>query len=287
MSKPDEISITHYASTADRWGDMCIANLGNRGIFMIDGGKTCGNLGKPPGDVEKLFNEIRGKQFDFVLSHWHDDHYGYIKYKTRGQGVPKHIYYGFVIPSICEFGNYPPNGCFGPNEQKNVANGVDIYASALQNPVDQNDNSMVTVIRVGAVNYFSFGDATKETLNFTTSMGSIFNQIQGCTNPIIKLPHHGSHENCQAVFDRLNPKKCYRFIISGHGGDNIERTIDMFLVGDDNKNRVFLVGKYKSESINGFVKRKQNMYGDRFIYTNYATVNTDGTITVTSWKFQK
>lgn len=70
------MKITHFASTADRYGDMCIVDLDKLKI-MIDGGAT-------KTDALLLYNNMIGDYKKlFVLSHWHSDHSAYLSYQNH------------------------------------------------------------------------------------------------------------------------------------------------------------------------------------------------------------
>lgn len=86
---------------------------------------------------------------------------------------------------------------------------------------------MVTVIIYGDITYFSFGDATPEAINRYNY--EIFDLIMNSRYPIIKLPHHGSKDNCYALLDKINNRGDIKYIISGLGGNYVYDTVNAVL----------------------------------------------------------
>ncbi|MDR2965085.1 MAG: hypothetical protein LBU88_04850 [Treponema sp.] len=228
------VSITHYAPSADTKGDMCIVDFfGNK--VMIDGGETGVDARllntelrkQPPGAAVRLPGIGSRKQpFTFILSHWHADHYGYLEHiRTLGNiQKPNEIIYGVGdIPShlfylFCE----ESSRCIASKSPDCVQSSCRVFASNVCKDVakDENDLSMVTVVYADGFNFFSFGDASSEAIR--TSYDEVFQQINACPNPIIKLPHHGSYNDCNALLDKLEKKdKKYIFVISGLGATDV------------------------------------------------------------------
>lgn len=148
-----------------------------------------------------------------------------------------------------------------------------IYSSRLLD-IDENSNSMVTVILYDNINYFSFGDATPDAVNSYNE--EIFYLINNSPNPIIKLPHHGSLGNCSALLEKIN-NNGIRYIISGLGGDYVYNTVNAVLSIDSNY--LYWVAKqdsnyYGTESF----RQAQYRYRNRFVYANRVIVNPDGSI---------
>ena len=255
------MKITHFASTADRYGDMCIVDLDKLKI-MIDGGAT-------KTDALLLYNNMIGDYKKlFVLSHWHSDHSAYLSYQNHniktilGRGCN-----GLVYPDdndiTIETGNDYVLWDF-----------IKIYSSRLLD-IDENSNSMVTVILYDNINYFSFGDTTPDAIkNYNKE---IFYLINNRPNPIIKLPHHGSLGNCSALLEKINNNGKIRYIISGLGGDYVYDTVKAVL--SNVSNYLYWVAKRDSNyyGTESFRQAQQN-YGNRFVYANRVIVNPDGSI---------
>ena len=252
--------ITHFASTAAKYGDMCIVDFDNYKI-MIDGGKTESDASLLHLNMIGNFNKL------FILSHWPSDHYAYLTYKNHN------------IKTILG------RGCNGQisidSNDIVIETGIDlfwdiikIYSSRLLK-LDENSNSMVTVILYGNINYFSFGDATREAIN--NYPDEIFYLIWNSHNPIIKLPHHGSKDDCYALLEKIYNKGNIRYIISGLGGDYVFNTVNAVLGVESNY--LYWVAKNDSNYCNtSAFQQAQRNYGDRFVYSNRVTVNPDGSI---------
>ncbi len=266
--------ITHFASTAAKYGDMCIVDFDNYKI-MIDGGKT-------KNDSLKLKTLLTKHLHCFILSHWHDDHYGFLNFALRGKRQSPKTYFGYGSNQIIVKENkdvFIESGLdkmvILPKQKKQNVR-TKIYSSHLTSNKDENDNSLVTVIKCYNVNYFSFGDATPESISSYNK--EIFNLIRNSDNPIIKLPHHGSKDNCIALLKKI---KCDenkgRYIISGLGGNDVFDTVNAVLGVESNY--LYWVAKYDSNycKTSAFQQAQIN-YGNRFVFTNRVTVNPDGSI---------
>ncbi len=252
--------ITHFASTADIYGDMCIVDFDNYKI-MIDGGKTKSDVSLLHLNMIGNFNNL------FILSHWHRDHYAYLsEYPIKtilGRGCN-----GQILPDANDL-------IIETGIDFSLSDNIKIYASHLLELDDENSNSMVTVIIYGDITYFSFGDATPEAISSYNK--EIFNLIRKSRKPIIKLPHHGSKDNCYALLDKINNRGNIRYIISGLGGDYVFNTVNAVLGVESNY--LYWVAKNDSNycKTSAFQQAQIN-YGNRFVFTNRVTVNPDGSI---------
>lgn len=266
------ITITHYASNA-KYGDMCIVDINGKKI-MIDGGKT-------DVDARLLSQEIGKSTFlSMIISHWHEDHWGYLLFNQKP--MAQKTCYGNNLPEIVDIDEnndvfIDTRKIFNLNNISPYFNNSECYASNI-NTDDENDNSLVTVIREGNINYFSFGDATRDAIQTDNSYQDVFASINSVNNPIIKLPHHGSLDNNGYLFDnKFNNINQGSFIISGYGGYQVSTIMKKVL---EKGHKLYWVVKDCERDFKGssFFNYLQNSYGDRFIVSNQVTVNNDGEI---------
>lgn len=254
--------ITHFASTADIYGDMCIVDFDNYKI-MIDGGKTESDISLLHLNMKGNFNKL------FILSHWHSDHYAYLSKYPNIKTILGRGCNGQILPDANDL-------IIETGIDFSLSDNIKIYASHLLELDDENSNSMVTVIIYGNINYFSFGDATPEAINSYNN--EIFDLIRMSRKPIIKLPHHGSKGNCYALLDKINNRGNIRYIISGLGGEHVYDTVNAVLNIEGNE--LYWVGKSNPPDIGNFIKDKQSQPEliNRFVYANRVTVQPDGSI---------
>ena len=273
------MKITHFASTADRYGDMCIVDFDSY-VIMIDGGRT-------KKDAVVLSKAFKGKRLHcFILSHWHNDHYGFIKFDLDKKKDRLLKYYGYgsaeIIKKIINVEEDKKNNIIESGldkmiilpkiKKQNVW--TKFYSSHITSD-EENDNSLVTVIKYNNINYFSFGDATPDAIkNYNKEIVYLINNSP---NPIIKLPHHGSLGNCSALLEKINNNGKIRYIISGLGGDYVYDTVKAVL--SNVSNYLYWVAKRDSNyyGTESFRQAQQN-YGNRFVYANRVIVNPDGSI---------
>lgn len=261
-------SVIQIGSTATRFGDMCVVSYKDY-ILVIDGGIGVDDariLSKYP------INEM-------VVSHWHEDHFGYLKHSNY-KGVVYHSYTNSELGAItyedvkasridARFSLIDKNTDLGRN--------LTIFTPKI--PVkDENENScsLISIITSNFFNYFSLADTTANAFT-KANFKEVFTLMERDSVPIIKLPHHGCKANNIGNMEFLPQlAKTGIYIISGHGGDGCNDTIKFILKNSKDSVVILLTQNTSSSSeIRGLMQYKDIIESGRFCVANWIKFDVD------------
>ncbi|WP_319779038.1 MBL fold metallo-hydrolase [Maridesulfovibrio sp.] len=200
------------------WGDSLFLEFeddaGSRSFGLIDSNDTANNRSsfiylKRFFEREKLY-ETRDHMFDFVLlTHAHADHAQGLKaiishFGTKRFWYPRSLEWGGTA-SLLAFANKTTKNLMGyaRRSRKNILNHQAVDAGNLApningtqldflwpapnfiDPHNENENSVVLALKLGAVSFLLTGDAEEK------AWKRIANRIPADTR-VFKVPHHGS-----------------------------------------------------------------------------------------------